>query len=55
MLALAQDEARKIGLSEIRLTCGRANIASRKIIEKNGGSLIAVEPEIGELLHAMAL
>jgi len=40
MLKLALDECKKIGLDEILLQCNNKNIASRKIIERNGGILI---------------
>jgi predicted acetyltransferase len=37
MLKLALEEARKIGLKRVMITCDTDNIASAKIIEKNGG------------------
>jgi predicted acetyltransferase len=37
MLKLALEEARKIGLKRVLITCDTDNIASAKIIEKNGG------------------
>lgn len=36
---LALDEARKIGLHRAMITCDEDNLASRKIIEANGGKL----------------
>lgn len=36
---LALDEARKIGLKRVLITCDSTNIGSRKIIEANGGVL----------------
>ena len=40
ILHLAKEEARKLGLQEIRLTVWDANIPSKKIIEANGGELL---------------
>lgn len=40
ILALTLDEARKIGLTEVRLTVFENNLPSRKIIEANGGVMI---------------
>jgi len=37
MLKLALEEARKMGLKRVLITCDTDNIASAKIIEKNGG------------------
>ena len=37
MLRLALEEARKLGLRRVMITCDTDNIASAKIIEKNGG------------------
>lgn len=37
MLKLALDKARKLGLKRVLITCDTDNIASAKIIEKNGG------------------
>jgi len=37
MLELALEEARTIGLKRVLITCDTDNIASAKIIEKNGG------------------
>jgi predicted acetyltransferase len=39
MLHLALPIAKKLGLSEVLLTCDDTNIASIKVIEKNGGVL----------------
>ena len=38
-LSLALDEARRIGLDRVLITCDRENIGSRRIIERNGGIL----------------
>ncbi len=40
ILTLGLDEARKIGLTEVILTCYEDNIPSQKIIEANGGVVI---------------
>ena len=40
ILKLGLEEAKKIGLSEVFITSLESNIASRKIIEGNGGILI---------------
>ncbi len=37
MLALALEEAKKIGLEKVLITCYDTNISSRRVIEKNGG------------------
>ena len=55
LLTLAKEDARKIGLSEIRLTCDPDNIGSKKIIERNGGILIDVERQVGDLLYRIHL
>jgi predicted acetyltransferase len=47
-LRLALDEARKLGLCRVLLTCDPENIASRKIIERNGGRLEDAVPKGGE-------
>lgn len=39
ILALALPKAREIGLQHVLLTCDKDNIASKKIIESNGGIL----------------
>jgi predicted acetyltransferase len=39
-LALGLEEARKIGLREVMLTCTEENTASQKIIVSNGGELL---------------
>lgn len=41
MLALALDEARRLGLSKILMTCDADNLASARGIEKNGGILVS--------------
>lgn len=38
-LALGLDEARRLGLERVLVTCSEHNIGSRKIIEANGGVL----------------
>ena len=45
ILALGLEEARKLGLSEVIVTCDSDNISSRKIIEANGGELLDEQPE----------
>ncbi len=37
MLAAALPEARKLGIARVLITCEPANLASRKVIEANGG------------------
>lgn len=37
MLKLALDEFRKIGKDKVLITCKDFNIASKRVIEKNGG------------------
>ena len=39
MLALALEEARKMGLTRVLITCDDGNLASARVIEKNGGRL----------------
>jgi predicted acetyltransferase len=44
ILAMALEKARRLGLTRVLVTCDEGNLASRKIIEKNGGLLENVEP-----------
>jgi predicted acetyltransferase len=37
LLSLLLSRARKLGLKRVLVTCDRGNVASRKIIERNGG------------------
>lgn len=37
MLELALKEAKELGIDKVQLTCDGSNIASRRVIEKNGG------------------
>lgn len=39
ILSLALKEARKLGFTQVRVNCSNLNIASNKIIQKNGGIL----------------
>lgn len=39
MLDLALDECRKLGMRQVRINCDDNNIASKRVIEKNGGRL----------------
>lgn len=39
-LILALEEARRFGLTEVILVCREDNVASRRIIESNGGELL---------------
>lgn len=43
ILRLGLNKARKIGLKKLHINCSKDNIASRAIIEKNGGRLISVK------------
>lgn len=49
MLAMAIGEAKKIGLSDLLLTCKEANFASRKVIEANGGVFERATMDEGQL------
>ncbi len=40
ILKLGLEEAKKIGLTEVFVTCLESNVVSKKIIEANGGILI---------------
>jgi predicted acetyltransferase len=40
LLRLLLDEARRIGLSAVRVGCDASNTASRRIIEANGGQFV---------------
>lgn len=53
MLKLALEEARKLGLKRVLITCDTDNIASAKIIEKNGGIFEghAISPMSGKQLN----
>jgi predicted acetyltransferase len=44
-LALLMDQARKFGIEDLLVTCIPSNIASRKIIEANGGVLESGDEE----------
>lgn len=46
-LALVLIEARRIGLDRVLITCDRHNVASRKVIEANGG-LLADEIQVAD-------
>ena len=48
MLAAVLPEARKLGIRDILITCTPANVASRRVIEANGGVL---EDQRGDLLR----
>jgi len=39
MLAMALDEARRVGLRRVLITCDRRNVASARVIRKNAGRL----------------
>jgi predicted acetyltransferase len=43
LLSLALESARKLGLTEVLLTCGKDNMASARIIRRNGGVLESEE------------
>ncbi len=57
LLRLALAEARRMGLTRVVLTCAAANIASRRVIEKCGGSPIgsAIDDDSGEPLSRYEL
>lgn len=44
ILELAIEEARKLGITDLLVTCDASNMPSRKIIEGNGGMLQEVVP-----------
>ena len=48
MLALALRESDALGLRELLLTCSPDNLASRRVIEKNGGVLERIGAYRGE-------
>lgn len=48
MLAAVLPEARKLGIRDVLITCTPANVASRRVIEANGGVL---EDQRGDLLR----
>ncbi|MEI3186575.1 MAG: hypothetical protein V8S27_00670 [Lachnospiraceae bacterium] len=39
MIALALEECRKLGISEVLMCCKKTNLASARTIQKNGGVL----------------
>lgn len=54
ILELGLEKARKLGLSNILITCDSNNIASQKIIEANGGTFdkkLVIEEDKPEKLH----
>ena len=52
ILRLTLDEARRLGISRALLTCDSDNVASAKIIEKNGGKFqdVGVSERSGKLI-----
>lgn len=46
ILGLGLEKAKALGFKEVVLTCEKANTASRKIIESNGGRLIDTKQNI---------
>ncbi len=52
ILALGIEKAKEIGLKEIFITCMENNLASKKIIESNGGIFMeeAIVPDKGKML-----
>ncbi len=44
ILALALDQASELGLHKVLVTCDSDNVASRKIIERNGGAFECAMP-----------
>ncbi len=50
MLSLSLEKARALGLSEVLITCDEDNVASARVIEKNGGVLEnqAISPNTGK-------
>ena len=53
LLALALDRARDLGLDEVLVTCDTDNLASVRVIEKNGGRLVGqgISDESGKLVN----
>ena len=53
ILQLSLAKAREIGLSRVLLTCDKHNLASARIIQKNGGELTSegVSPRDGNLIQ----
>ncbi len=43
-LGLALDVCRGMGLGVVRISCGEDNLASQRVIEKNGGVLLRLCP-----------
>lgn len=50
ILALGLKEAARLGLPEVVIVCNASNPASRRIIESNGGELLATFPEDDDIL-----
>ncbi|NLV90840.1 MAG: GNAT family N-acetyltransferase [Firmicutes bacterium] len=51
MLALALNHAKTMGLDSVLLTCDKANIASDKVIQNNGGKLDSEEVVDGTMIQ----
>ena len=51
MLALALNHAKTMGLDSVLLTCDKANIASAKVIQNNGGKLDSKEGVDGTMIQ----
>jgi predicted acetyltransferase len=52
-LSLSLRRAREMGLTQVLLTCGKENVASRRVILRNGGVLDSEEylPDRGEIVQ----
>ncbi|MEJ2209357.1 MAG: GNAT family N-acetyltransferase [Anaerolineae bacterium] len=53
LLALTLEKARDLGLDEVLVTCDTDNLASVRVIEKNGGRLVGqgISDESGKLVN----
>lgn len=53
LLALTLDRARDLGLRDVLVTCDTDNVASARVIEKNGGRLVGrgVSEESGKMVN----
>lgn len=51
MLALALEEAKKLGLEKVLITCHDVNIGSCRVIEKNGGIFERYTEKDGEKMR----
>lgn len=51
MLKMALGKAKQLGLGKVLITCNKENVASAKVIQKNGGKLVSEELVENEIIQ----